>query len=268
MRPMQAITPRQQDQHFVITGAGTGIGRAIALRLAAEGARVSLFGRRTEPLEETRQQIVEAGGSADAVFVASVDVGDPEAVRRGFADAVTALGPLRGCIANAGIGGPNFPGEDDRFEEILRTNVVGTYQTARAAQASLVDDGAPRHLVLLSSILGRIGVPWYTAYCTSKTAVLGLTRSLAMELADQQIQVNAICPGWVDTEMAWDGIDGMARAMKATREEALAVAMRDVPLGRMSQPEDVAGLVAFLVSPDARGITGQGLDINNGAFMV
>ena len=263
MRAMQ----RQQDQHFAVTVAGTGIGRAVALRLSAEGARVSLFGRRTEPLEETRDLAVSAGAAPDSVFLASMDVRDDASVTGGLASAVTALGPLRGVIANAGIGGPNFPGEEDRFEDLVATNVGGTYRTLRAAQSLLVDDGGPRHMVALSSILGRFGVPWYTGYCTSKTALLGLVRALAMELADQEIQVNAICPGWVETEMAWEGIDGMATAMKVSREEAFAIAMKDVPMGRMSQPEDIAGLVAFLVSPDARGITGQGMDMNGGAFM-
>jgi len=259
---------RQAGQHFSITGAGSGIGRAIALRLSAEGARVSLFGRREGPLEETRAAAVASGVPADRIFTASMDVLSDASVETGFADAVTALGPLRGFIANAGIGGPNFPGPDDRFADLIATNVGGTYRTLRAAQGHLIDDGAPRQLIMLSSILGRIGVPAHTGYCASKTALLGLTRALAAELGKHDIHVNAVCPGWVETEMAWEGIDGMATALKVTRAEALAVAMEEVPMGRMSQPEDIAGLVAYLVSPDARGMTGQGIDMNNGAFMV
>lgn len=258
---------RQIDQHFAVTGAGSGIGRAIALRLSSEGARVSLFGRRTEPLAETRDLAIAAGADAASIFAAGMDVRDDASVSDALNSAVTALGPLRGLIANAGIGGPNFPGNDDRFDDLIATNVGGTYRTLRSAQGLLATTGT-RHFVLLSSILGRFGVPWYTGYCTSKTALLGLTRALAMELADQDIQVNAICPGWVETEMAWEGIDGMATALKVTREEAFAIAMKEVPMGRMSQPEDIAGLVAFLVSSDARGMTGQGLDMNGGAHMV
>jgi NAD(P)-dependent dehydrogenase (short-subunit alcohol dehydrogenase family) len=267
--PIMHRIPRRQDgQHYAITGAGSGIGRAIALRLSAEGARVSIFGRRMEPLAETRALMIEAGAAPASLHAASLDVRSEAAVRTSLEDAVTALGPLRGCVANAGIGGPNFPGTDDTFEELITTNVLGTYRTVRAAQDLLLDDGQPRHLVLLSSILGRIGVPWYTGYCASKTALLGLTRALAMEVADRGIQVNAICPGWVDTEMAWDGIDGMAKALTISRDEAFAIAMKDVPLGRMSQPAHIAGLVAYLVSSDGAGITGQGIDMNNGAFMV
>jgi NAD(P)-dependent dehydrogenase (short-subunit alcohol dehydrogenase family) len=117
------------------------------------------------------------------------------------------------------------------------------------------------------SILARIGVPGYTGYCASKAGLLGLVRALAMELAPREVQVNAVCPGWVDTDMAWEGIDGMAAGLGTTRAEALAAAMADVPLGRMSRPEDVAGLVSWLLSPDARGVTGQALDMNNGAWM-
>lgn len=268
MRVMHDHPRRQVGQHFSITGAGTGIGRAIALRLAAEGARISIFGRRVKPLEETRDLAVAAGVDADSVFLASMDILDDVSVSAGLANAVTALGPLRGCIANAGLGGPNFPGEADRFDELIATNVGGTYRTVRAAQGLLISDDSERYLVLLSSILGRIGVPWYTGYCASKTAVLGMTRALSVELAEDLIQVNAICPGWVETEMAWEGIDGMATAMKIDRQAALDLAMSEVPMGRMSQPEDIAGLVAYLVSPDGRGVTGQGIDMNNGAFMV
>jgi len=115
----------------------------------------------------------------------------------------------------------------------------------------------------MSSILARIAVPGYTGYSASKAGLLGLVRSFAAELAPGNVQVNAICPGWVDTDMAWQGLD----LMPGTREEAYADAMREVPLGRMGRPEDVAGTVAWLVSPDARGVTGQAIDQNGGAFV-
>jgi NAD(P)-dependent dehydrogenase (short-subunit alcohol dehydrogenase family) len=118
--------------------------------------------------------------------------------------------------------------------------------------------------VVTSSILARIGVPGYTAYCASKAGLLGLVRAFAAELAPRQIQVNGICPGWVDTDMAWEGLD----AMPGSREEAFELAMREVPLRRMSQPEEIAGTVAWLLSPDATGVTGQGIDHNNGAWMI
>lgn len=257
---------RQKNQHFVVTGAGSGIGRAISLRLAREGASLSLVGRRLTPLEETEQLALEAGASGS--FVASCDVADKDAVDGTFADATSALGPLRGLIANAGIGGANFPGAEDRWDLLISTNLSGTYHSLRAAQRHLLRDGSPRHLVAISSILGRIGVPAYTGYCASKTGILGLVRALAAEVARDDVQVNAVCPGWVDTEMAWEGIDGMAGAMQTDRDSAYKLAMKDVPMGRMSRPEDIAGLVAWLVSEDSRGITGQGIDMNGGAFMI
>jgi len=115
-------------------------------------------------------------------------------------------------------------------------------------------------VVVLSSILARIAVPGYTGYSASKAGLLGLVRSFAAELAPLGIQVNAICPGWVDTEMAWTGLDAAARATGSTREEAYRDAMLLVPTGRMGRPEDVAGTVAWLLSPDARGMVGQAID--------
>jgi NAD(P)-dependent dehydrogenase (short-subunit alcohol dehydrogenase family) len=119
----------------------------------------------------------------------------------------------------------------------------------------------------MSSILARIAVPAYTGYSASKAGLLGLVRSLAAELGADNVQVNAICPGWVDTDMAWQGLDGIAEAAGETREAAYREAMLAVPLGRMSQPEDIAGTVAWLLSPDARGVTGQAIDQNGGAWM-
>jgi NAD(P)-dependent dehydrogenase (short-subunit alcohol dehydrogenase family) len=149
----------------------------------------------------------------------------------------------------------------------VATNLTGTYRCLRAAQDRLATEGE-RDLVVISSILARLGVAGYTGYCASKAGLLGLVRALAMELAPDGVQVNAVCPGWVDTDMAWGGLRGMADGMGVPVEEAHRIAMQDVPLGRMSRPEHVAGLVAWLLSDDARGVTGQTLDMNNGAFMA
>jgi NAD(P)-dependent dehydrogenase (short-subunit alcohol dehydrogenase family) len=249
------------ERHVVVTGAGRGIGKAIALRLARDGVRLSLFARGEEALRETAD---EAGGA----FVAGLDIRDAGAVARAFADAAAANGPVHALVANSGIGGPNEPGAGDRFFDLVQTNLVGTYHCVRAAQMHLAPGPERRDVVVIASILARIGVPGYTGYCASKAALLGLVRSLAAELAPENVQVNAICPGWVDTEMAWQGIDLMADAMGVTRDDAYAEAMREVPLRRMSQPEDVAGTVSWLLGPDARGVTGQAIDQNGGAFML
>ena len=251
--------------HVAVTGAGTGIGRAVALRLAERGASLTLMGRRREPLEETAE-LARAAGAADC-GVQSVDVRDPGAVDAAFAAAADARGPLYALVANAGLGGPNRAGAGDRFDDLVATNLGGTYACCRAAERHLAPGPDARHLVLMSSILARIGVAGYTGYCASKAALLGLARSLAVELGTENVQVNAVCPGWVDTSMAREGLEGIAQAADCSFDEAKEMAMSQVPLGRMSEPEDVAGLVSWLISPDARGVTGQGIDMNGGAWM-
>jgi NAD(P)-dependent dehydrogenase (short-subunit alcohol dehydrogenase family) len=236
---------RLEGKHVVVTGAGTGIGRAIARRLADEGARLTLLAR-----DESRLLDVVPGSTTR-----SVDIRDADAVRAAFDE------PLDALVANAGIGGPNEPGEADRWDDIVQTNLYGTYWCCRAAEPLLPDGG---RIVVTSSILARIGVPGYTAYCASKAGLLGLVRAFAAELAPRQIQVNAVSPGWVNTEMAWDGLAGISE----NRDEAFEIAMREVPLRRMSEPEEIAGTVAWLLSPDATGVTGQGVDHNNGAWMI
>ncbi|MEE2941682.1 MAG: SDR family NAD(P)-dependent oxidoreductase [Planctomycetota bacterium] len=259
---------RLEGLRAVVAGPGSGIARAIAHRLASEGARVSLLGRRAAALEETAR---DAEGTS---AVLPCDVRDAGATRAAMAAAAAAHGPIHVVVANAGVGGPNGPGfqpgdQPDRFDDLVATNLSGTYHTFRGALDHLAEDGgAPRHLVAVASILARIGVMGYSGYCASKAGVTGLCRALAAELAPRDIQVNAVAPGWVETDMALEGLDGMAAGMGITRDEAHALAMREVPLGRMGQPEEIAGMVAWLVSADARGVTGQTLDMNGGAFML
>jgi NAD(P)-dependent dehydrogenase (short-subunit alcohol dehydrogenase family) len=229
---------RLEGRHVVVTGAGTGIGRAIAQRLAAEGARLTLLAR-----DESRLRDVVPGART-----LSVDIRDRDAVLAAFDE------PLDALVANAGIGGPNEHGDSDRFDDIVATNLHGTYWCTRAAEQQLPDGG---RIVVTSSILARIGVAGYTGYCSSKAGLLGLVRSLAAELAPRRIQVNAICPGWVDTEMTRLGLslfEGL------TQEEAWEVAKQEVPLRRMSDPSEIAGTVAWLLSDDSVGVTG--------AFMI
>lgn len=251
------------DTHVVVTGAGTGIGRAIALRLASGGAAVTLASLVRAELEETAATI------DGPLHVAPCDIRDRAAVDAAFADAARALGPIHALVAVSGIGGSNGEDDDggDRFDDLVRTNLSGSYYCLRAALRHLAPGPSPRHLVVISSILARIGVPGYTGYSASKAGLLGLVRSFAAELGPQNVQVNAICPGWVETEMARRGLDLLAEEIGGTRDEAHRVAMTDVPLGRMSQPEDIAGTVAWLLSPDARGVTGQAIDQNGGAWM-
>ena len=170
-------------------------------------------------------------------------------------------------MANAGVGGPNEPGPEDRWDDLVATNLTGTYHCLRAAQRHLEPTPGLRRLVVTSSILARIGVAGYTGYCASKAGLLGLVRSLAVELAPGGILVNAVCPGWVDTEMSRDGIQALATETGTSYDEALKGALGAVPLGRMSSPSEVAGVVAWLLSADAATVTGQGIDVNGGAWL-
>jgi NAD(P)-dependent dehydrogenase (short-subunit alcohol dehydrogenase family) len=249
-----------QGRHVVVTGAGRGIGKAIALRLAREGATLSLLARGADALAQTAKEV---GGA----FTHGVDIREQEQVDAGFAAAVEANGPIHALVANSGIGGPNEAGEGDRFFDLVQTNLVGTYRCVRATERHLAEGGR-RDVVMIASILARIPVPFYTGYSASKAGLLGLVRSLAAELAPQDVQVNAICPGWVATDMAWEGIGLMAEGMGISKDEAYERAMSEVPLRRMSEPEDIAGTVAWLLSPDSRGVTGQAIDQNGGAFML
>ena len=256
------MTPSSPRRHVVVTGGGTGIGRAIARRLDRAGAAVTLLARNRERLEATAELLGEPA------HVAACDIRDRGRVEKAFAAAVDELGPVHALVAGSGIGGAN--GGDagsDRFDDIVATNLNGTYYCCRAALSRFAPGPEARHIVVISSILARIAVPEYTGYSASKAGLLGLVRSFAAELAADNIQVNAICPGWVDTEMAWDGLDGIAEGSGGTRESAYRDAMSDVPLGRMSQPDDIAGTVAWLLSPDARGVTGQAIDQNGGAWV-
>ena len=249
-------------RHVVVTGAGTGIGRAIAIRQARDGATVGLVGLRADELEET------AAAIDGPTQVAACDVRVREDVEAAFGAIADAQGQIHAFVAVSGIGGGN--GEDDeggdRFDDLVRTNLYGTYYCVRAALRRLAAGPDARHVVVISSILARIAVPGYTGYSASKAGLLGLVRSLAAELAPDNIQVNAICPGWVDTDMARLGLDLLAQEIGGTRDDAYRLAMTQVPLGRMSEPEDIAGTVAWLLSPDARGVTGQAVDQNGGAW--
>lgn len=247
----------------LVTGGGSGIGAGIAGVLAAQGARVALLGRRRAALQTTLAAL--GRDEADALAVVA-DVADRAAMRRAVATVGKAFGGLDVVVANAGIGGPNgcaLPGPD-RWHEIVRTNLDGTYFTTLAALPWLADGG---RIVAISSVLGRFGVPGYTAYCASKHGVIGFCKALALELAPRRITVNAICPGWVDTDMAAAGIQAMADAMQIDFAAAKKQAMAAVPLGRMLEPEEIGGTVAWLCSPAARGMTGQAISHCAGQVM-
>ncbi|WP_345949450.1 SDR family NAD(P)-dependent oxidoreductase [Mucilaginibacter sp. PAMB04274] len=243
---------------YLISGAGSGIGRAMAQNLAAAGNQCVLLGRNAATLQQTLKTL-----AGDNHKVLTADVRDIVSLQ----SAVNQLGNLtfNGLLANAGIGGENYWGEADRWNDIISTNLTGTYNFVNAFLPLLRKAEGTKHIIITSSVLARLGVANYSAYCASKAGLLGLMRSWAVQFAPEKILVNAICPGWVDTEMSQEGLQGIADGIGITKDEFYDIAMQSVPLRRMSQPEEVAALVAYLLSQQS--ITGQTLDINGGAVM-
>lgn len=246
--------------NIAVTGAGSGIGRSIAKVLAERGYCLILLGRNLDNLQSTKVLLK----NSEQHQCQTCNIRNSAEIKRSLENVPS----LYGLIANAGIGGENRFGDQDRWGEIIDTNLTGTYQTIQACLPLIKKDRAPfKKIIIISSILARLGVPGYSAYCASKAGLLGLTRSLAAEHSGDRILINALCPGWVNTEMAQEGLQGFADALDISKDQAYKEAMKPVPLGKMSQPEEVAKLVAFLVSEEQTSFTGQTLDINNGALM-
>lgn len=252
-----------QNKKILVTGAGSGIGQAIAKQLARQQYTLVLLGRNPETLKGTRDQL-ENPDNHQCILC---DICVPEQIRDALSQ--SDIGSLYGIVANAGIARANIYGEGDTWQEVIDTNLTGSYNTVQECLPYLKKNGSPfRKILFISSVLAQVGAPGYSAYCASKTGLLGLMRSMAVEYASENILVNAICPGFVDTDMAHGAFEGLARAMDITREAAMQMALSESPLGKMARAEEVAQLVNFVLSEDQTSITGQALNINNGAYMT
>ena len=245
--------------NYLITGAGSGIGRAITVLLAANGHSCFLLGRNENNLKETLALLPD---NKHQIFLA--DITDETTIGNLLKENDDLV--LDGIIANAGIGGENNFGKNDRWNDIINTNLTGTYLTVQYFLPALKrSKNNYKQIVITSSVLARLGVANYSAYCASKAGLLGLMRSWAVEYAPQNILVNAICPGWVNTDMAQNGLQGIADGIGITKSDFFNIAMQSVPLKKMSEPEEVAALVQYLINQTS--ITGQTIDINAGSIM-
>jgi len=242
---------------ILITGGSRGIGRACALHLAqTEAAHLILLGRDAAALADTAEAVRRAGGSAEARVA---DVTD----RAGLAGIAQGLGRLDGLVAAAGISGmtPVDGDSDAFFDEILAADLTGPWNTVRAFLPRL---GSGGRIVLVSSVLGRFGVPGYGAYCAAKHGLIGLAKALALELIDRGIVVNAVAPGWVDTDMAQTGIRQIAAATGQTEAQFRAQAEAAVPVKRFFQAEEIAHGIAWLLNPANTMQVGQCLNLDGG----
>jgi len=250
----------------LVTGGGTGIGKAVARAMAREGARVVIAARDRERLEAVAEELRAEGHSALPV---TVDVTD----KAGIQDCVNTVRErwdrVHILVNNAGTSGmtPMDGGDDGLWHTIVDTNLTGVYLLTKEVLGVMSEDGDGR-IINMSSVLGKFGVPGYAAYCASKHGLIGFTRALALELASRRITVNALCPGWVDTEMARAGIEQIAAQQGTDPESFKQQALAAVPIRRFLDPEEIARFAVYLASDKASGITGQALNICGGQTMV
>ncbi|GAB4239130.1 MAG: 3-oxoacyl-ACP reductase [Acidobacteriota bacterium] len=252
-----------EGKRALITGGSRGIGFAVARRLGRSGAEVAVCGRNAERLDRAVEALREEGVRA---WGAACDVSDPAAVDRLAAAVRERWDRLDILVNNAGVNEPTplDPPDDAAWERVLHSNLSsGYYVTSR--MTPLLPEGG--RVIFISSVTGRFGVPELSAYCAAKHGVIGLMRSAALELAPRKITVNAVCPGWVETDMARESMERTAKAVGQSYEETRRRFLEQVPLGEMIDPDEVAELVLFLCSPAARHITGQAYNLCGGAVM-
>lgn len=237
-----------------VTGASRGIGKACAQALAAAGNKVVLAARNIEKLEEAASEIRGTGAEA---FVAAIDLASPDSIKEAFAKASKDFGPIHILVNNAALtkDGLAMRMKRDDWDAVIQTNLSGSFFCIQQVLPSMVRERWGR-IVNITSVVGESGNPGQANYVASKAGLIGLTKSLAQELASRNITVNAVAPGFVETDMT----AVLSDELKAKITEA-------VPLKRIGRPEEIAAAVRFLASDDASYITGHVLDVNGGMFM-
>jgi NAD(P)-dependent dehydrogenase (short-subunit alcohol dehydrogenase family) len=256
------MTNSPHVEHAVITGANRGIGAAIAHALAPTGAGISLLGRNRPSLEKVAAEL----GTETCVVVA--DVTDGASLQAAFAQAKEKFGPVTILVNNAGQArsAPLHVGDESLWNEMLAVNLGSVYRCIRCVLPDMLQAGRGR-IINIASTAGLTGYPYVTAYCAAKHGVIGLTRALAIELARKNITVNAVCPGYTDTDLSRDAIAAIQAKTGRSEADVRAVFTAHNPQGRMVTSEEVAQTVLWLCTNEVGSITGQSIAIAGGELM-
>ncbi len=249
----------------MVTGAGRGIGQGVAEALAREGARVALWGRTAASLDSVAETITAAGGKA---LTMACDVSDPESVAAAARAVREALGPVDILVNNAGVAhsAPLARTTVSDWNRILAVNATGTFLCTQTFLPDMTARGFGR-VINIASTAARMGARYISAYAASKHAVLGFTRSVAAEVAAAGVTVNAVCPGYVDTEMTRETVERIVAKTGRSPAEALDMVLATTPQRRLLEVDEVAFMVLSLCDPGARGVNGQALVIDGGELL-
>lgn len=251
----------------LITGGGRGIGRAVAFAFARAGARGLAVIARTEAEVARVAEEVRAETNVETMY-ATCDVSERESVELALADVRERLGVIDILVNNAGIAesAPLVKTSDELWQRHLAINLTGTFYFTRAVIPGMIERSWGR-VINIASIAGKTGAPYIAAYAASKHGVLGLTRSIALEVATKGITVNAICPGYVDTDMTTRALETIEAKTGKSADEALEIIKRMSPQARLITPAEVAALALLLASDEGRGINGQAINIDGGSVL-